>query len=187
MTRTFLRRSLFIAAGTGLLLYIWFAWCLAHEPQPAPRTIDLLILGRPQLTNGAMLVSVVLSNGTSRSLNVVDDTAGNPFLGLVTTNYFAGYLVPDRDVSGPCANMMRINLAAGASLTNTVWITNPPPRFRLRTMVRDMHAEFSWGIRQIPRSLAVRAGLLRQRQFLGSPASPTSPTSPWIESGVYPQ
>jgi hypothetical protein len=34
------------------------------------------------MTNGAMLISLILSNGTTRSLNIVDDASGDPFVVL---------------------------------------------------------------------------------------------------------
>jgi hypothetical protein len=139
-----------------------------------------------------MLVSIVLSNGSSGSLNVVDDTAGNPFLTL-TTNYYDGRLV-----SGPAANTLKLNLAPGASLTNNVWITNPPPRFQLRTLVRDFDAERRAMYVRLARSLAVKAKLLRERLGLGHPQVAAlrerledhrgvMPTSPWIQPGEYQQ
>ena len=52
------------------------------------------------MTNGAILISFVLSNGTSRALNIVDDAARNLFLVLdagteAVTRVLAGELAPD--------------------------------------------------------------------------------------------
>jgi hypothetical protein len=181
MIRTFSPRFFFIAAGAAwLLLLFCFGWYLIHETPPAPQTLDVRIAGRPRLTNNAILVSIVLSNGTSGPLNIVDDTVGNPYLGLVTTNYFEGLLISDRVVSQPCANMLKLNLAPGATLLKSVWITNPPPRFRLRALVRDLTAEHQAMWPLFVRSLAVKANLVKERVEI---RQGIMPISPWIESG----
>ncbi len=79
MTRSSPRKVLWLAVlGTGCLVFL----LLLLPAKPQPRALDFRVAGRPQMTNGAMLISFVLSNGTSRPLNIVDDAAGNPFLVL---------------------------------------------------------------------------------------------------------
>jgi hypothetical protein len=87
-----------------------------------------------------MLISIVLSNGTSRTFNIVDDGMGKPFMVLDaggssnmpgTIGFGLGVL----------ANTLKLNLAPGEALTNSVRLTNPPPRFRLVIETRDLGAE----------------------------------------------
>jgi hypothetical protein len=82
------------------------------------------------------------------------------------------------------ANQLKINLAPGATLTNTVCVTNPPPRFRLRVYVRDLAAERS-GFplhRIVGKALAMKVvewRLKRQNPDIFLPASP------WIDAGEH--
>lgn len=152
-----------------------------------PVTLDLRLAGLRQVTNGVFLVSVVLSNGTRRTLNVVDDTAGNPLFFLDTGT---GGWPPGSGNYGLClgemANKLRVNLASGASLTNSVWITNPPPRFRLRVNVRDLVAE-SRGLpidRVVGKAAAMKVAQWRQKR---QNVDAFLPASAWIEPGLRPQ
>src|SRR5689334_15054311 len=122
-------------ALAGCLVFLLLLFLLS--PKPKPRKLDLRIVGQPQVTNGAMLISLILSNGTSRSLNIVDESSGGPFVVLDagtqsnmpgTIGFGLGNLV----------NTLKLNLAPGASLTKTVTLTNPPPRFRLLVEVRAL-------------------------------------------------
>ncbi len=130
------------------------------------------------MTNGVMLLSVVLSNGTSRTLNIVDDGAGNPFVVLDAGNSN----VPGTIGTGlsVLANTLKLNLAPGAALTNAVRLTNPPPRFRLLVEVRDLASERRRALVDLLRFVAEKARL--------SKPAPHSPillaNSPWIENGA---
>jgi hypothetical protein len=148
-------------------------------PKPKPRKLDLRIVGQPGTTNGAMLISLILSNGTSRSLNIVDEASGGPFVVLDagpqgnmpgTIGFGLGNLV----------NTLKLNLAPGASLTRTVTLTNPPPRFRLLVEVRDLARERSRAVIGLFRWLAVKAKLRKQ---LTQDDDILLPASPWIEDG----
>jgi hypothetical protein len=137
MTLTSPRKIFWLAVvGTGCLVFL----LLLLPAKPHPRSLDLLIAGRPQVTNSVMLISFVLSNGTSRALNIVDDAAGDPFLVLDagTRGNMPGTIGLGL---GALANTLKINLGPGAALTNAVRLTNPPVRFRLRVEVRDLAAE----------------------------------------------
>jgi len=161
------------AGGLVLVLLLWPA-------RPQPRTLDLRIAGQPQMTNGAMLISIVLSNGTLRTLNIVDDGAGNPF---VVLDAGVGQNPPGTIGLGlrVLANTLKLKLAPGAALTNAVRLTNPPPRFRLLAEVRDLASERRGALTELLRLLAVKARLSRP--------SPQGnglimlPASPWIENG----
>ena len=173
------RKILWLAvAGTGCLVFL----LLLLPAKPQPRSLDLLIAGRPQVTNGVMLISFVLSNRTSRSLNIVDDAAGNPFLVLDAGT--GGEPPGSGNLGlglGVLANTLKLNLAPGAALTNTVSVTNPPPRFRLLVEVRDLASERRRAVMGLLRFLALKASLSKQtpRDY----NSTLLPASPWIENG----
>jgi hypothetical protein len=79
-------------------------------------------------------MAVTLTNSTPLTLNVVDDADGKP-----------AFILDDGSPPGMwltyMVNHLKINLAPGASLTNTVFLTNPPPRFRLKLQMRDLADE----------------------------------------------
>ncbi len=171
----FPRRVLCTAlAGAGCLALL----LLVLPLKPRPGTLDLRIAGQPQMTNGAMLISIILSNGTSRSLNIVDDGAGSPFVVLD-----AG---PAGNAPGTIgfglrvlANTLKLNLAPGTALTDTVQVTNAPARFRLLVEARDLSSEQRRAVVELLRWLAERAGL-------GKPTRHgllMLPASPWIVNG----
>jgi hypothetical protein len=132
------------------------------------------------MTNGAMLISFVLSNGTSRALNIVDDAAGEPFLVLDdgTWSNMPGTIGLGL---GVLANTLKINLGPGAALTNAVRLTNPPVRFRLLVEVRDLAAERHRPVIELLRFLAVKARLAKETHH--DDHTLTAPASPWIEGG----
>ena len=166
------RRLKFLAVLVGGGLFIFLALVLV-QPRTVTKTMDLRVAGTSQPSNGILLVTVTLRNGTSRYLNVVDDASGNPAFLLDTGSQRGTWLTT-------MVNQLKINLAPGASMTNTVVITNPPPRFRLKVPVRDLAAE-SWGSQAslfLPRAVArvanvPRRWLLRKRLHI-------SPASEWI-------
>lgn len=179
MTLTSPRKILWLAVvGTGCLVFL----LLVLPTKPQPRSLDLLIAGRPQVTNGVMLISFVLSNGTSRSLNIVDDAAGNPFLVLDAGT--GGEPPGSGNIGvglGVLANTLKINLGPGAALTNAVRLTNPPVRFRLLVEVRDLAAERHRPVIELLRFLAVKARLAKETHH--DDHTVTLPASPWIEGG----
>lgn len=130
------------------------------------------------MTNGAMLISIVLSNGTSRTLNIVDDGIGHPFVVLDagTASNRPGTIGFGL---GVLANTLKLNLAAGAALTNAIRLTNPPPRFRLLVEARDLSSEGPRALMELLRLLAAKA--------THSHPAPHSlillAASPWIEDG----
>ena len=171
------RKVLWVAlAGGGCLALL----LLVLLPKPRPGTLDLRIAGQPQMTNGAMFISIVLSNGTSRSLNIVDDATGNPF---VVLDAGVGSNMPGTIGTGLGAmvNSLKLNLAPGATLTKAVTVTNPPSRFRLLVEVRDLARERQWAVMALPRFLAVKAGLAKPTPH--NDDSILLPASPWIENG----
>jgi hypothetical protein len=148
-------------------------------PRLRPRKLDLRIVGQPQMTNGALRISLILSNGTTRSLNIVDDASGGPFVVLDVG--------PQSNMPGTIGlglgtlvNTLKLNLAPGATLMKTVTVTNPPPRFRLLVEVRDLARERSRVLVGVFRWLAVKAKLRKQ---LTQEDHNLLPASPWIENG----
>ncbi len=111
-----------------LFLAILLAW-----PRGATGTIDFRVMGLTWTNNGALLVSVVLTNTTSHTFDVLGDAAGKPAFILDTGS---GYTM-----LAPLADQLRFNLAAGASLDAIARLTNPPSRFRLKVEVHDLVAE----------------------------------------------
>lgn len=186
MLSTFSQRAKLTTAAVVTCLLLTLV-ALRPWPSQVPVTLDLRLAGLRQVTNGVFLVSIVLSNGTSRTLNVVDDTAGNP---LFLLDAGTGGASPGNGTYGSwlgeMANRMRVNLAPGASLANSVWVTNPPPRFRLRVNVRDLAAE-SRGLpiyRVVGKAAAMKLAQWRQnRQNVDA----FLPASAWIEPGLRPQ
>ena len=163
----------------GCLVFLLLLFLLS--PKPKPRKLDLRIVGQPQMTNGAMLISLILSNGTSRSLNIVDESSGGPLVVLDagtqgnmpgTIGFGLGNLV----------NTLKLNLAPGASLTKTVTLTNPPPRFRLLVEVRDPPTEPIKGLGLLFKSFAAMAKLRKQLTARDYDMI-MLPASPWIEDG----
>lgn len=165
-----------VIAGVGCLILVLFLWPVKPQPQT---TLDLRLAGVPQMTNGGMLMSIVLSNRTLKTLNIVDDGVGNPFMVLdagATGNMpgTIGFGI------GKLSNTLKLNLAPGAALTNAVLVTNPPPRFRILAEVRDLSSERRRTFMYLARLLAVKARLakpdLRYSVIM-------LPASPWIENG----
>ena len=157
-----------MAAGLCLIGVLgWFWFRKASSDQGG---FEVRLLAVTRLTNGALQVSLELSNGTSRALNVVDDTGGSPALVLE---------VPGRTqwLNRP-ANTGNINLGAGSNLTTSALVTNPPPRFRLLFSVRDFDAErrMTSTRRLLPEAL--RSGFT---EWSRDRWNPTNPASPWIE------
>jgi hypothetical protein len=173
---TFPRKVLWFAlAGTGCLALS----LLVLLPKPRPGALDLRIIGQPQMTNGTMFISIVLSNGTSRTLHVVDDGVGRPFMVLD-----AGAAGNAPGSIGTAlrilANTLKLSLAPGTALTDTVQVTNAPPRFRLHVKARDLSSEPRRGVVEHLRRLAEKARLRK-------PTPPRSlgllSASPWIVNG----
>src|SRR4051812_13598592 len=101
-------------------------------------------------SNKDIFVSVVLSNRTRRTVNVVDDKGGGPAFILDSGERYEWVGTP--------ANTLKIDLKGRSSITNAVCITNAPPRFRLRPSLRDLtiEARVSRAFRYLPRFVAVR-------------------------------
>lgn len=169
------RKLLWLAAAVAGCLFLVLLLRPAR-PEAAP---ELSIAGKPQMTNGALLISVVLSNGTSRSLNIVDDGLGHPFVGL---DAGARSNMPGTIGFGlnALSNTLKLNLASGAALTNTVRLTNPPPRFRLFFEVRDLTLER----RRVPGELMRYLVAVMSRRQPPSENSILLPHTPWIQNGT---
>ena len=187
MPNLFRCKTLFTAAiAVCLLLLLLFFFALRSAP--VSRTAELRIADTPQLSNGVLVVSVVLSNGTPRSLNIVDDTAGNPLFALDAGAAY--WPAGNRDHGawlGPIGNTLKLNLAPGASLTNSVSVTNPPPRFRFRATTRDFAAERRgmW-VKLLALPQRWSENFLSRLQLAKPPQEPMPvekpmPTSDWIE------
>jgi len=156
--------AVFLAALLAFMLISLFA------PHHVER-FELRVLQVKPSTNGSVQVLVVLTNGASVKLNVVDDSAGRPFMA-----YEAGGGM--RYGMTTLSNLLTINLAPGKCLTNTVTLTNAPEKFRLLCDVRDLGAEFwIWSPGLImPKGMAQRHVESRRKQW-----DLPSPATQWIE------
>jgi hypothetical protein len=167
LTTTWAKRLLIGAVIIALLAVLAL---LLLSVRPLPGAVDLKLAGVRQATNGALLVTVVLTNSTPRTFNVVDDTAGNPAFIVDSGGQYGTWLTD-------MTNQVRIHIAPGASLTNVLLVTNAPPRFRLKVVLRDLAAErrdlAGVVIHFLPDPLA--QDLQRRREL-------PLPTSAWIES-----
>ena len=173
------RKARFAAATVAVGALLTFALLLA-PPHGVPGKVELKLAGFSQTSNGVLLVSVILTNGTARALNVVDDADGNP--GFVLDAGGATRDSPGRWLR-PLLNQLKSNLAPGTSLTNVVWVTNPPPRFRLRVIVRDLAAE-SRGLppRFLGPAFAEKVASWRRKR---EDPEITAPASVWIDPQMY--
>jgi len=95
--------------------------------------VKVLVPTCSSATNGTITVTVVLTNGTSDVLNVVDAVDGNPAMIL---DWGA-----DKRWANRPRNQLKIFLNANTSITNTLALTNAPSRFRMRGVLRDLAAE----------------------------------------------
>ncbi len=146
------------------------------SPKSEAGKVELRLAGVQQATNGTLLVRVVLTNGASRTLNVMDDALGDPAYVLDTGSKSGKWLTP-------MVNHLKINLMPGGSLTNTLLITNAPPRFRLKVVIRDLVAERNWvwmTLRSMPVPLPLR--LAEKLEKLEADQVGPLPASVWIEA-----
>jgi hypothetical protein len=169
-----------MAAGCICVVFLSLLPILLSPEQPSG-TLDLRVADTPQMTNGAMLVTLVLSNGTSRQFNIVDDTAGKPFFVLDDGTGGPGKSTIGVGLSR-IANLLKINLAPGEALTNTILLTNPPPRFRLLVEARDLAAERRTGVKQVFLILASKVTLHKPVPYANTTI--TLPASSWIDAGA---
>lgn len=174
MTPPSRRKILWLAAaGAGCLFLVLLLWSASPQPD-AP---DLRIAGQSQMSNGATLISIVLSNGTSRTLNIVDDGLGNPFVLLqVDTGSNPPGIVGTALTA--VSNTLKLNLAPRAALTNAFAfrLTNSPPRFRFVIQARDLGAEYRRALMDLLRLvLRVRRPASHDPELVAR--------SPWIEIG----
>jgi hypothetical protein len=96
--------------------------------------VDLLITNVTRLTNDVIHVRVVLTNRSSRVLNVIDDANLNPIFLLEEANGFWNW-------PSNMANTLKVNIKPGEAFSHEAWLTNPPTQFRFRCVLRDLNAE----------------------------------------------
>ena len=166
-----------LVAGCICLVFVSLLPIMLSPELPAG-ALDLRMADRPQMTSGAMLFTLVLSNGTSRTLNIVDDTAGKPFFVLDDGSPAPGTIGVGLST---LANMLKINLAPGQALTNGVMLTNPPPRFRFRVEVRDLASERRAGVKTLFHIVASKVTFRKPTPY--SSSAILLPASDWIEPG----
>lgn len=111
------------------LLYLLFVRPLL--PYSVPGTVDLRVTNFATNSNGVLQVLLVLTNSTPILLNVQGDSHGKPAFILDDGGGSMTWLTHDR-------RSLRIKLAPRSSLTNLVFLTNAPPRFRLMLRLRDL-------------------------------------------------
>ena len=159
--------GILLGGAAFLSLALYLLW-----PHEAPGRVVLLITGTRAAGTNILLVSVTVSNGASRELNVVEGDHGDPAFFLdVGLKY-------GLNLGRGIVNHWKINLAPGTTLNDIVWITNPPPRFRLKVPIRDLAAESRrsrkyWFVPSIVADKLVHWHLMK---FNVDPAS-----SAWIE------
>ena len=169
MPLTVSRRAKWLATTVVVLLLLAF---LFGWPRPV---FQLTLAAVRYAGNGVLRVTVVLTNGTHHPFDIADDADGNP-----------AFLLDDGSATGdtygtwvkPLANQHKVRLAPGASLTHALWLTNPPPRFRLRVDALDL-AKQGRGFplyRIIGRGLAGKMWSWRRKLL-----PPQVPSSVWIE------
>jgi hypothetical protein len=143
-----------------LLVVLGFAMWGARSRPNYLRQFHVLVLAVHPGTNSSALLDVIITNGTSVPLAIVDDSAGNPAF-LVRPASDAGW-----SGAKPPINIIRV-IEAGASLTNSVVLTNPPARFRLACTLRNLDSErqIERVARFLPRSLAARYAEFRRRDW----------------------
>jgi hypothetical protein len=143
----------------SLIVLALAVWMAGTRPYYLSRFHVLVLAVRPG-TNGSAQVDVLITNGTSVPLNVIDDASGKTAFFLETETGTSSAVTPRM-------NLGTINLAPGTSLTNCVVLTNPPARFRLVCTLRNLEAERKvWGAhRFLPKTLAARLVELRRREW----------------------
>lgn len=148
------------------VLLAWLFW-----PATDQGSFVVSTLRAYRLSNGVVQVSLLLSNGTTRTLNVVDDVAGNPALILA---------VPGQTMwLAPLGNQVKIFLGPTSNLVTTAWITNAPLRFRLQLSLRDLDAErrvFGPAYLCLPHGWAAKVVEWRRKDW-----HPENPVTSWIE------
>src|SRR5688572_546437 len=131
--------------------------------------LGILSVKRP--ASGLVQLTVLVTNGTQRTLNVVDASPGK-----------VAFVIHDpasnRVWASTMINQLTINLRPGDSLTNTIFLTNPPIRFRLSCVLRDFEVEgHVWSVyRFLPKKLSERIVEWRRPKW-----QLEEPMSPWIE------
>src|SRR5437899_8839510 len=127
------RKMRFVAMAAAVIGLLRLAALLVVRHHSRPSGVELRVANLHLTTNSVLQATVILKNKTSRMLNVVDDSRGNPAFVMETT----GTRVWLTDM----VNSLKMNIAPGASLTNAVLLTNAPSRFRLKVTFRDLGAE----------------------------------------------
>lgn len=177
MPKHFRWKTLFIATITVCIILLLLL-CFVLRPAQVSRALEVRIADTPEFSNGVFVASVVLSNGTPQSLNIIDDTAGKPLFVLdAGVDYYPAGSRAHGGWLAPAANTLKLNLPPGASLTNSVRVTNPPPRFRLKAITRDLAAEGrNWWVVPVARRLPQRWSEKLERRL-----EMPMPSSDWIE------
>jgi hypothetical protein len=168
----------FLAVGCVCVIFLSLLPILL-SPEPPAGSFDLRIADTPQITNGAMLITLVLSNGTSRRFNIVDDTAGKPFFVLDDGAPVSGTIGVGLS---RMANMLKINLSPGEAMTNAIMLTNPPLRFRFRAEARDLASERHININELIRLAASK--VIHRKPGPYTTTTMILPTSPWIDASL---
>jgi hypothetical protein len=158
-----------VLAGALAVCLLFLAFQLIR-PHSIPGEVQLQLSAVRRSTNGAVFVTVVLTNGTLRTMNIVDDADGNPAYILDSGGEYGLSLTR-------MVNQLKLNLAPGSSLTNTVLVTNPPPLFRLKVQLRDLASERTDLTGALSHLLPDRLA----QQFQSRRETPL-PASDWIET-----
>lgn len=142
-----------------------------------------------------MVVTLLLTNGLPRKVNIVDDTNWQPHFALQwcgDPGLWLGDLAKQKRVFlepgtntlslGDCANGLKLFLAPQQCLTNTVVLTNPPPRFRLKASVRDLEKHVSSGKFLVNLSRVTHGAFERFFGKVNLEGELQEPITPWIDT-----
>jgi hypothetical protein len=172
----------------GLILLLLGLLALAFWKRPEGR-VEALVPGVRHSANGVVAVTVILTNGMPRGMNIVDDINGNPHFalqfygdpGIWVKQHF--YINPGTNSLSLTdgGNQIRIRLAPGQCLTNTVMLTNPPPRFRLMVSVRDFEDREALGLFYLFLSRASFGALDKWLGYGTVERKGQQPVTPWIQ------
>ena len=162
MKRPFTIVAIGVFAVALLFTFLQFLFAPSHVERCELKTLQVL-----PSTNGSVQVVLLLTNGASTSLNVIDDSFGRPFIAYETGGGMRYGITP-------LANNLTLYLAPGKCLTNTCTLSSAPKKFRLSCELRDTRAEMRNGIVSLfmPKSAAGR--------FLKKTDIPPT-TTEWIE------
>ncbi|HYG33613.1 MAG TPA: hypothetical protein VEC99_02435 [Clostridia bacterium] len=142
----------------------------------APRSVfQIKVSGVQQSSNGVLLVSLILTNGTRHPHEIDDDVDGGP--ALILDDGATNHPTIGKTWVKPLGNRRRV-LAPGAALPHTVCLSNAPPRFRFIVPAEDLVIRNSGS--PVYRVLGRVFGPQQVYDWHMQHYAPKPPTSVWI-------